>query len=54
MTTHRGSWEVGPAHESVIAVCEQWGVERVGPRWEIYGHWNQPGDEEVEVYYLVR
>ena len=22
MTTHRGSWEVGPAHESVIAACE--------------------------------
>ena len=54
MTTHRGSWGVGPAHESVIAACERWGFERVGPRWEIYGHWNQPGDEEVEVYYLVR
>jgi effector-binding domain-containing protein len=54
MTTHRGSWEVWPAHESVIAACEQRGLERLGPRWEIYGHWNEPGDEEVEVYCLVR
>jgi effector-binding domain-containing protein len=53
-TTHRGSWEVGPAHEAVIAACEQRGLERAGPRWEIYGHWNEPGDEEVEIYYLVR
>jgi effector-binding domain-containing protein len=54
MTTHRGSFDVAAAHESVVAACNERGLELVGPRWEIYGHWNKPGDEEVEVYYLVR
>jgi effector-binding domain-containing protein len=53
-TTHRGSWDVGPAHRAVIDECERLGLERAGPRWEIYGHFNAPGDEEVEIYYLVR
>jgi hypothetical protein len=52
-TTHRGSWDVGPAHREVAAECDRLGLERVGPRWEIYGHFNEPGDEEVEIYYLV-
>jgi hypothetical protein len=54
MATHRGSWDVGPAHRAVVDECERLGLERVGPRWEIYGHFNAPGDEEVEIYYLVR
>lgn len=54
MVTHRGSWDVGPAHRAVIDECDRLGLERVGPRWEIYGHFNAPGDEEVEIYYLVR
>ncbi len=53
MTTHRGSWDVGPAHRAVIDECERLGLEQVEPRWEIYGHFNTPGDEEVEIYYLV-
>jgi effector-binding domain-containing protein len=53
-TTHRGSWDVGPAHQAVIDECDRLGLERLGPRWEIYGHFNAPGDEEVEVYHLVR
>jgi len=53
-TTHRGSWEVGPAHRAVADACASMGLERLGPRWEIYGHWNRPGDEEVEIFYLVR
>ena len=52
--THRGSWDVGPAHRAVIDECERLGLERLGPRWEIYGHFNAPGDEEVEIYHLVR
>ena len=51
------SWEtypVGPAHRAVIDECDRLGLERVGPRWEIYGHFNAPGDEEVEIYYLIR
>jgi effector-binding domain-containing protein len=54
MATHRGSWDVGPAHRAVVDECDRLGLERVGPRWEIYGHFNAPGDEEVEIYYLVR
>jgi effector-binding domain-containing protein len=54
MATHRGSWDVGPAHRAVADECERLGLERVGPRWEIYGHFNAPGDEHVEIYYLVR
>jgi hypothetical protein len=38
----------------VIDECERLGLERAGPRWEIYGHVNEPGDEEVEIDYLVR
>ena len=54
MSTHRGNWDVGPAHRAVIDECDRLGLERVGPRWEIYGHFNAPGDEEVEIYYLIR
>ena len=54
MTTHRGSWDVGPAHRAVIDECDHLGLERAGPRWEVYGHFNAPGDEEVEIYHLVR
>jgi effector-binding domain-containing protein len=54
MTTYRGSWDVGPAHQAVIDECDRLGLERVGPRWEIYGHFNAPGDEEVEIFHLVR
>jgi hypothetical protein len=52
--THRGSWDVGPAHRAVIDECRRLGLERAGPRWEIYGHFNAPGDEEVGISYLVR
>jgi len=54
MVTHRGSWDVWPAHRAVLDECDRLGLERVGPRWEIYGHFDEPGDEEVEIYYLVR
>src|SRR5689334_20069132 len=31
------------------------GVLRVGPSWEIYGHWREdPSELETEVYYLVQ
>ena len=53
MATHRGSWDVGPTHRAVIDECDRLGIERVGPRWEIYGHFNAPGDEEVEIFCLV-
>jgi hypothetical protein len=52
--TQRGSWGVGPAHRAVIDECDRLGLERLWPRWEIYGHVDAPGDEEVEIYHLVR
>jgi len=31
------------------------GLVRVGPSWEIYGHWREDTSElETEVYYLVQ
>ena len=47
----RGYARIGDGHRAAIEECERLGLERLGPRWEIYGH--EPGDEEVEVYYLV-
>jgi len=54
--THRGPFEnVGEAHEAVAAECRRRGLDRLGPRWEIYGHWNEAApDPQVEVFYLVR
>jgi hypothetical protein len=54
VATHRGSWDVGSTHRAVIRECDRLGLERIGTRWEIYGHFNAPGDEEVEIYYLLR
>ena len=55
-TTHRGRYEhIAAAHEAIIEWCQRRGLERVGPRWEVYGHWNERStDHEVDVYYLVR
>jgi effector-binding domain-containing protein len=52
-TTHRGSYDVGAAHQAIVEACRVLGLERLGPLWEVYGHWNGPGDEEVEIYHLV-
>jgi effector-binding domain-containing protein len=53
--THRGPFdEVGAAHEAVVRACDERGLRRRGPRWEIYGHWDERDPRpEVEVYYLV-
>jgi effector-binding domain-containing protein len=54
-TTHHGRYEdLGAAHEAIIEWCDRHALRRVGPRWEIYGHWREgSADQEVEVYYLV-
>jgi effector-binding domain-containing protein len=56
MTTHHGSYDdLGLAHRAIIEWCARHGVERVGPRWEVYGHWREgSADQDVDVYYLVR
>jgi effector-binding domain-containing protein len=53
--THRGPFEeVGATHAAVIRACDERGLRRLGPRWEIYGHWDESDPKpEVEVYYLV-
>jgi effector-binding domain-containing protein len=54
-TTHRGPFEqVGAAHDAVIRACAERGLTRLGPRWEIYGHWDERDPRpEVEIFYLV-
>jgi effector-binding domain-containing protein len=56
MTTHHGSYDaLGAAHRAIIEWCDEHGLERVGPRWEIYGHWREgSADQDVDVFYLVR
>lgn len=55
MTTHHGSYgDLGSAHRAVIEWCDRNGLQRVGPRWEIYGHWREDSaGQDVDVYYLV-
>ena len=56
MTTHRGSYgDLELAHRAIIEWCARHGLERVGPRWEVYGHWREgSADQGVDVFYLVR
>jgi len=56
MTRLVGSYdEIGAAHHAVVQACAARGLERLGPRWEIYGHHDDASpDQEVEVYHLVR
>ena len=53
---HRGDYaELGRTHEAVGEFIEAQGLVRVGPSWEIYGHWREdPSELETEVYYLVQ
>lgn len=47
--------DIGAAHEAVVEWCDRHGLERAGPRWEVYGHWIEGSAEEnVDVYHLVR
>lgn len=56
MTVHRGPYaDLGQAHDAVVRWCAEHGVERAGPRWEIYGHHHDdPTQLETEIYYLLR
>ena len=53
-TTHRGSYESAAAHRAVVEWCDSHGLQRLGPRWEIYGHQREGSEPEVDVYHLVR
>ncbi len=55
-TTHHGSYEdLGSAHGALVAWCDRQRLKRLGPRWEIYGHWREGSEEQdVDISYLVR
>jgi len=48
-TVHVGDYDtLAEAHQAVREWCEAEGHEVVGPRWEIYGDWNEEHPELVE------
>ncbi|MGZ4197624.1 MAG: GyrI-like domain-containing protein [Solirubrobacteraceae bacterium] len=53
---HRGDYaEMGRTHSAVTEFIAANGLDRVGPSWEIYGHWREdPSELETEIYYLVQ
>lgn len=54
-TTHWGSYAaLGGAHQAVIAWCNANGRVRAGPRWEVYGHWNDNETPRTDIYYLLQ
>jgi effector-binding domain-containing protein len=55
-TTHHGRYDdLGSAHLAIIEWCERHDLHRVGPRWEIYGHWRAgSANQDVQVCYLLR
>jgi effector-binding domain-containing protein len=55
MAVHRGDYaEMGRTHQAVTDYIAAHGLVRVGPSWEIYGHWREdPSGLETEIYYLV-
>jgi effector-binding domain-containing protein len=50
-TTHRGDWELGPAHDAVHRFATEQGLALTGVRWEIYGHGHE--EPRTDIYYLV-
>jgi effector-binding domain-containing protein len=55
-TVHRGPHEdLAAAHAAVRRWCAEQSIRIAGPRWEVYGHWNDdPELRETEVSYLLR
>ena len=53
---HRGDYaEMGRTHQAVNDFIAANGLVRLGPSWEIYGHWREdPSELETEIYYLVQ
>ena len=54
--THRGPYEeLGASHNALHEACDRMGLERLGPLWEIYGHWDEQAPTPVvDIAYLVR
>lgn len=55
MAVHRGDYaQMGRTHQAVNDFIAAEGLVRLGPSWEIYGHWREdPNELETEIYYLV-
>ena len=56
MTTHTGPYYGIPgAHDAIIQWCAANHRERVGPNWEVYGHWNEdPAQLRTDIFHLLR
>jgi effector-binding domain-containing protein len=58
-TTHFGPYNtLGAAHQAICQWCDAQGVQRAGPSWEIYGHWQREWDQDAsrirtDVFYLI-
>jgi effector-binding domain-containing protein len=53
-TTHWGDYgALGGAHAAVVAWCREHDVSLAGPRWEVYGHWQEGVAPRTDVYYLI-
>jgi effector-binding domain-containing protein len=58
-TTHHGPYgHLYAAHDAIHDWCRNNGQKLAGPRWEIYGHWqdewnSDPGKITTDVYYLL-
>jgi hypothetical protein len=53
-TLHGRYEDIGLAHQEVVDECAALGPTRLGPRWEVYGHYVEGAPEQVvDVYHLV-
>lgn len=58
-TTHYGPYgRLGEAHDAIHRWCASNGYTLAGPRWEVYGHWQDEWDRDptkitTDVFYLL-
>lgn len=58
-TTHYGPYgQLHAAHDAIHAWCRDHGYTPAGPRWEVYGHWqdewnSDPTRIRTDVFYLL-
>src|SRR4029077_5605373 len=52
---HFGAYsQLRGAHRAVVEWCAEKGIVLAGPRWEVYGDWNEdPSLMRTDVYYLL-
>jgi effector-binding domain-containing protein len=54
-TVHWGEYSaLGDAYAAVVSWCKEQGRVLAGPRWEVYGHWNDdPAQRRTDIYMLL-